>query len=121
MFGKVFLSFFQSELYKGMHSLCLLLILLFLADISTVICDKADKAQVLLGNVERRETPALRRIILMDTFDGALLEQAQSCGVHIQAMAEVEVGERGAFFKVQSPMSIVYSPLHIIVIPEQEA
>lgn len=57
-----------------------------------MICDKADKAQVLLGNVERRETPALRRIILMDTFDAALLEQGQGCGVHIQAMAEVEVG-----------------------------
>lgn len=77
---------------KGMHALCLLL-LLFSADISTVICDKADKAQVLLGNVERSETPGLRRIILMDTFDGSLLELAQSCGVHLQAMAEVEVGD----------------------------
>ena len=64
----------------------------FLADISTVICDKEDKAKVLLGNVERRETPALRRIIIMDTFDAtSLLEQAQGCGVTIQAMAEVEV------------------------------
>ncbi|CAL8303531.1 long-chain-fatty-acid--CoA ligase 6 isoform X1 [Gadus morhua] len=61
------------------------------ADISTVICDKEDKAKVLLGNVERRETPALRRIIIMDTFDAtSLLEQAQGCGVTIQAMAEVE-------------------------------
>uniref|UniRef100_A0A8C5AVE9 Arachidonate--CoA ligase n=1 Tax=Gadus morhua TaxID=8049 RepID=A0A8C5AVE9_GADMO len=59
------------------------------ADISTVICDKEDKAKVLLGNVERRETPALRRIIIMDTFDAtSLLEQAQGCGVTIQAMAE---------------------------------
>ncbi|KAG7281202.1 hypothetical protein CRUP_022867 [Coryphaenoides rupestris] len=73
------------------------------ADISTVICDKVDKAQVLLGNVERCETPALRRIILMDTFDGALLEQAQSCGVHIQAMAEVEALGREHHIKAIPP------------------
>ncbi|KAM4620800.1 long-chain-fatty-acid--CoA ligase 6 [Polymixia lowei] len=60
------------------------------ADITTVICDKAEKAQVLLGNVERRETPGLQRIILMDAFDSALLELAEGCGVHVQSMKEVE-------------------------------
>uniref|UniRef100_A0A671WSK3 Long-chain-fatty-acid--CoA ligase n=1 Tax=Sparus aurata TaxID=8175 RepID=A0A671WSK3_SPAAU len=61
------------------------------ADISTVICDKVDKAQVLLDNVERKETPGLRRIILMDAFDSALVEHGKCCGVHVQAMQEVEV------------------------------
>lgn len=61
------------------------------ADISTVICDKVEKAQVLLGNVERKETLGLRRIILMDAFDSALVEQGKDCGVHVQAMQEVEV------------------------------
>lgn len=61
------------------------------ADISTVICDKVDKAQVLLDNVERKETPGLRRIILMDAFDSALVEHGKGCGVHVQAMQEVEV------------------------------
>uniref|UniRef100_A0A668B062 Arachidonate--CoA ligase n=1 Tax=Myripristis murdjan TaxID=586833 RepID=A0A668B062_9TELE len=54
------------------------------AEISTVICDKAEKAQVLLGNVERQETPGLRRIILMDAFDSELVERAESCGIHLQ-------------------------------------
>ncbi|KAM9780930.1 long-chain-fatty-acid--CoA ligase 6 [Syngnathus typhle] len=60
------------------------------ADISTVICDKVDKAQVLLANVERAETPALRRIILMDALDAVLVERGRGCGVHVQAMLEVE-------------------------------
>uniref|UniRef100_A0A8C7ZN61 Long-chain-fatty-acid--CoA ligase n=1 Tax=Oryzias sinensis TaxID=183150 RepID=A0A8C7ZN61_9TELE len=61
------------------------------ADISTVICDKIEKAQVLLDNVERKETPGLRRIILMDAFDPAQVEKSKNCGVHVQAMQEVEV------------------------------
>uniref|UniRef100_A0A672J7W5 Arachidonate--CoA ligase n=1 Tax=Salarias fasciatus TaxID=181472 RepID=A0A672J7W5_SALFA len=60
------------------------------ADISTVICDKAEKAQVLLENVERKETPGLRRILLMDAFDQALVEHGKGCGVHVQALQEVE-------------------------------
>ncbi|XP_030293803.1 long-chain-fatty-acid--CoA ligase 6 isoform X1 [Sparus aurata] len=64
------------------------------ADISTVICDKVDKAQVLLDNVERKETPGLRRIILMDAFDSALVEHGKCCGVHVQAMQEVEAQGR---------------------------
>lgn len=61
------------------------------ADISTVICDKVEKAQVLLGNVERKETPGLRRIILMDACNDALEEQGKGCGVHVQTLQEVEV------------------------------
>uniref|UniRef100_A0AAX7VJQ4 Arachidonate--CoA ligase n=1 Tax=Astatotilapia calliptera TaxID=8154 RepID=A0AAX7VJQ4_ASTCA len=60
------------------------------ADISTVICDKMDKARVLLENVERKETPGLRRVILMDAFDSDLVEQGKGCGVHVQAIKEVE-------------------------------
>ncbi|XP_042355493.1 long-chain-fatty-acid--CoA ligase 6 [Plectropomus leopardus] len=60
------------------------------ADISTVICDKVEKAQVLLENVERKETPGLQRIILMDDFDSALMEHGKRCGVHVQALQEVE-------------------------------
>uniref|UniRef100_A0A8C7ZS07 Arachidonate--CoA ligase n=1 Tax=Oryzias sinensis TaxID=183150 RepID=A0A8C7ZS07_9TELE len=56
------------------------------ADISTVICDKIEKAQVLLDNVERKETPGLRRIILMDAFDPAQVEKSKNCGVHVQAI-----------------------------------
>uniref|UniRef100_A0A665WIT1 Arachidonate--CoA ligase n=1 Tax=Echeneis naucrates TaxID=173247 RepID=A0A665WIT1_ECHNA len=58
------------------------------ADISTVICDKVEKAQVLLDNVERKETPGLRRIVLMDAFDSALMERGKDCSVHVQAIQE---------------------------------
>uniref|UniRef100_A0A7N6BSA5 Long-chain-fatty-acid--CoA ligase n=1 Tax=Anabas testudineus TaxID=64144 RepID=A0A7N6BSA5_ANATE len=58
------------------------------ADISTVICDKVEKAQVLLENVERKETPGLKRIILMDAFDSALEERGRSCNIHVQAIQE---------------------------------
>ncbi|XP_038860534.1 long-chain-fatty-acid--CoA ligase 6-like isoform X2 [Salvelinus namaycush] len=60
------------------------------ADIVTVICDKPEKAQVLLGNVERQETPGLKRIILMDPFDPALLEEGAGCGVIVQSIQDVE-------------------------------
>lgn len=61
------------------------------ADISTVICDKVEKAQVLLENVERKETPRLQRIILMDAFGGDVVERGKSCGVYVHAIQEVEV------------------------------
>ncbi|XP_066572975.1 long-chain-fatty-acid--CoA ligase 6 isoform X2 [Amia ocellicauda] len=60
------------------------------AEISTVICDKPEKAQVLLENVERQETPGLETVILMDPFDIPLVERGHKCGVHIQSIKEVE-------------------------------
>jgi len=72
------------------------------ADISTVICDKVEKAQVLLENVERKETPRLQRIILMDAFDSALEEHGKSCGVHVQAVQEVEVRPAEKWLEVSS-------------------
>lgn len=61
------------------------------ADISTVICDKPEKARILLDHVERRETPGLSSIILMDPFEKELAERGRRCGVRIQTMQEVEV------------------------------
>ncbi|KAK1159247.1 hypothetical protein AOXY_G21877 [Acipenser oxyrinchus oxyrinchus] len=60
------------------------------AEISTVICDKPEKASVLLENVETLETPGLKTIILMDPFDPALVERGDRCGVHIQSIKDVE-------------------------------
>ncbi|KAM6055212.1 long-chain-fatty-acid--CoA ligase 6 isoform 4-T4 [Theristicus caerulescens] len=60
------------------------------ADISTVICDKPEKARILLDHVERRETPGLSSIILMDPFEKELVERGSRCGVRIQTMQEVE-------------------------------
>ncbi|XP_028573831.2 long-chain-fatty-acid--CoA ligase 6 isoform X3 [Podarcis muralis] len=60
------------------------------ADISIVVCDKPEKARILLENVEKKQTPGLKFIILMDPFEKDLKERGQKCGVQIQAMQEVE-------------------------------
>uniref|UniRef100_A0A1A8MIW7 Long-chain-fatty-acid--CoA ligase n=1 Tax=Nothobranchius pienaari TaxID=704102 RepID=A0A1A8MIW7_9TELE len=73
------------------------------ADISTVICDKMEKAQVLLNNVERKDTPRLGRIILMDAFDSDVVERGKSCGVHVQALQEVEALGRDHYRKPIPP------------------
>uniref|UniRef100_A0A8C0FTN3 Arachidonate--CoA ligase n=1 Tax=Bubo bubo TaxID=30461 RepID=A0A8C0FTN3_BUBBB len=65
------------------------------ADISTVICDKPEKARILLDHVERKETPGLSSIILMDPFEKELTERGRHCGVRIQTMQEVEVSRSG--------------------------
>lgn len=65
------------------------------ADISTVIVDKPQKAMLLLEHVERKETPGLKLIILMEPFEEALKDRAQECGVVIKSMQAVEV--RGCF------------------------
>ncbi|XP_043559328.1 long-chain-fatty-acid--CoA ligase 6-like isoform X2 [Chiloscyllium plagiosum] len=60
------------------------------AEISTVICDKVEKAKVLLKNVEMKETPDLEIVILMDPFDMDLVQMGKDCGVQILALREVE-------------------------------
>ncbi|NWH46268.1 ACSL5 ligase, partial [Fregata magnificens] len=61
------------------------------ADISIVICDKPEKAQVLLENCEQEKTPCLKTIILMDLFDKELKDRGAKVGVEILALQEVEV------------------------------
>lgn len=61
------------------------------ADICTVIVDKPQKAILLLEHVERKETPGLKMIILMEPFEEALKERGQKCGVDIKSMQAVEV------------------------------
>uniref|UniRef100_A0A8C6XN78 Arachidonate--CoA ligase n=1 Tax=Naja naja TaxID=35670 RepID=A0A8C6XN78_NAJNA len=68
------------------------------ADISIVVCDKPEKARVLLEHVERKQTSGLKSIILMDPFEKDLKERGQRCGVQIQAMLEVEVYLVRCFF-----------------------
>ncbi|XP_056431033.1 long-chain-fatty-acid--CoA ligase 6 isoform X1 [Hyla sarda] len=60
------------------------------ADISTVICDKPEKAKILLENVEKGETPGLRCVVLMDAVDQQLVDRGKHCSVHIQTMQELE-------------------------------
>ncbi|XP_057276996.1 long-chain-fatty-acid--CoA ligase 5 [Pezoporus wallicus] len=60
------------------------------ADISIVICDKPEKAQVLLENCEQGKTPCLKTVILMDLFDKELKDRGAKVGVEILALQEVE-------------------------------
>uniref|UniRef100_A0A6Q2ZCR6 Long-chain-fatty-acid--CoA ligase n=1 Tax=Esox lucius TaxID=8010 RepID=A0A6Q2ZCR6_ESOLU len=61
------------------------------ADISTVLCDKQNKAEILLENCEKGETPGLKTIILMDAFDTELIARGKKCNVDILSLQEVEV------------------------------
>ncbi|KAM6330007.1 long-chain-fatty-acid--CoA ligase 5 [Podargus strigoides] len=60
------------------------------ADISIVICDKPEKANILLENCEQEKTPCLKTIILMDLFDKELKDRGAKVGVEILALQEVE-------------------------------
>ncbi|OPJ84205.1 long-chain-fatty-acid--CoA ligase 5 [Patagioenas fasciata monilis] len=59
-------------------------------DISIVICDKPEKAQILLENCEKEKMPCLKTIILMDLFDKELKDRGDKVGVEIIALQEVE-------------------------------
>uniref|UniRef100_A0A668AD48 Arachidonate--CoA ligase n=1 Tax=Myripristis murdjan TaxID=586833 RepID=A0A668AD48_9TELE len=60
------------------------------AEISTVICDKQNKAEILLQNREKGQTPVLKTIVVMDPFDAELVERGVKCGVDILSMQDVE-------------------------------
>ncbi|XP_006903463.1 PREDICTED: long-chain-fatty-acid--CoA ligase 6-like [Elephantulus edwardii] len=60
------------------------------ADLNIVIVDKPEKAVVLLQHVEKKETPMLKMIIVMDPFEETLRERAQECGVVLKSMQAVE-------------------------------
>ncbi|KAH0623748.1 hypothetical protein JD844_006845 [Phrynosoma platyrhinos] len=61
------------------------------ADISTVICDKPEKAQVVLENCEQKKTPRLKIIILMDPFEDNLKETGAKVGIEIISLRDIEV------------------------------
>lgn len=65
-----------------------------------MIVDKPQKALLLLEHVERKETPGLKMVILMEPFEEALTDRGQGCGVVIKSMQAVEV--RGCLFRALS-------------------
>ncbi|KAA0725059.1 Long-chain-fatty-acid--CoA ligase 5 [Triplophysa tibetana] len=60
------------------------------ANISTVLCDKQDKAEILLANSEKNLTSVLKTIILMDPFDAALTERGSKIGLNVLSLKDVE-------------------------------
>uniref|UniRef100_A0A8C1W7A5 Arachidonate--CoA ligase n=1 Tax=Cyprinus carpio TaxID=7962 RepID=A0A8C1W7A5_CYPCA len=75
-------------------------------EISTVICDKQDKAETLLDNCEKNLTPVLKTIILMDPYDSALIDRSSKSGVEVLSLKDVE---QCIFFQPPKPedLSIV--------------
>ncbi|XP_056626580.1 long-chain-fatty-acid--CoA ligase 1a isoform X4 [Triplophysa dalaica] len=59
------------------------------AIISTVICDMADKASLILGCVSGRQH-RIKTIAIMEDFDSELTAQAQQIGIEILSMKELE-------------------------------
>ncbi|TNN84805.1 Long-chain-fatty-acid--CoA ligase 5 [Liparis tanakae] len=60
------------------------------AEISTVLCDNQSKAETLLQNREKGQTPVLKIIVIMDPFDSALAERGTDCGVEVVSLQDVE-------------------------------
>lgn len=62
----------------------------FPASISTVICDVPEKAQLILDCIGGK-TRSVKRIVIMDAFDGELVTRGQQCGVDVVSLKEIEV------------------------------
>ncbi|XP_059180384.1 long-chain-fatty-acid--CoA ligase 5 [Centropristis striata] len=60
------------------------------AEISTVICDNQKKAETLLQNLEKGQTPVLKTIVIMDPFSPELVERGAQCGVEVVLLQDLE-------------------------------
>ncbi|KAL2098073.1 hypothetical protein ACEWY4_007280 [Coilia grayii] len=60
------------------------------ASIGTIICDVANKAQLILDCVSSRKH-TIRTIALMEAFDSDLVARAQTCGIEIISLKDLEV------------------------------
>ncbi|XP_047466026.1 long-chain-fatty-acid--CoA ligase 5 isoform X2 [Mugil cephalus] len=60
------------------------------AEISTVLCDNQKKAETLLQNREKGQTPVLKTIVIMDTFDLELVNRGAKCEVDIVSLQDME-------------------------------
>ncbi|XP_048837599.1 long-chain-fatty-acid--CoA ligase 1 [Brienomyrus brachyistius] len=63
--------------------------ILNLAEISLVLCDREEKAESLLANMEKGLTPMLSRLVLFNPFSSQLVERGKQCGVEILELREV--------------------------------
>ncbi|KAM9326307.1 long-chain-fatty-acid--CoA ligase 5 [Gastrophryne carolinensis] len=73
------------------------------AELSLVVCDKPEKAQVLLNNCEKGLTPGLKTIILMEEFGDDLKECGAKYGVEVLLMKDVEILGKENFKKPVPP------------------
>lgn len=73
------------------------------AEISLVFCDNTEKAKLLLGNVEKGDTPVLHTVVLMDAFDEDLVERGKKCGVDVVSLKDMEDEGRNHHQKPKPP------------------
>uniref|UniRef100_A0AAQ6A8N0 Arachidonate--CoA ligase n=1 Tax=Amphiprion ocellaris TaxID=80972 RepID=A0AAQ6A8N0_AMPOC len=66
------------------------------AEISTVICDNQKKAETLLQNREKGQTPVLKTVVVMDTFSSELVDRGTKCGIDVVSLQDMEVNLRSA-------------------------
>lgn len=60
------------------------------SELSTVVCDKPDKASILLDNCEKKLTMGLKTIILMDPFEKELKERGAKVNVEVLLLQDLE-------------------------------
>lgn len=77
---------------------------LFPGCISTIICDVAQKAEIILDCV-RGKGKTVKTIVLMEAFDSELVSRGQDCGVEIISLADFEV--RKGCWAVSIKLSLV--------------
>nr|XP_061787619.1 long-chain-fatty-acid--CoA ligase 5-like [Nerophis lumbriciformis]XP_061787620.1 long-chain-fatty-acid--CoA ligase 5-like [Nerophis lumbriciformis] len=73
------------------------------ADISTVLCDTQKKAEALLQNCEKGQTPVLKTVVVMDPFDTDLVQRGAKCGVDVVSMQDVEAAGKSDLQKPVPP------------------
>lgn len=66
---------------------------MFSAAISTVICDLAEKARLILDCVSGKEH-TLKTIVLMEAFDEELMARGQQSSIEILSLKDVEVSSK---------------------------
>lgn len=64
----------------------------FAACISTVVCDVAEKAKLLMDCVSGTQH-SLKTLILMEEFDADLVSRGQRCGIDIISLKDAEVNK----------------------------
>jgi len=72
-----------------------------------VLCDNQSKAETLLQNREKGQTPVLKVIIVMDPFDSALAERGTDCGVEVVSLQDVEVNACSAQINVTKMLFLI--------------
>ena len=81
----------EKSILRLLSQICFVSVHAPTAEISTVLCDKQNKAEMLLQNRENGETPVLKTIVIMDSFDPELVDRGAKCDVDILSWEAVEV------------------------------